>query len=875
MLRSIRYIHNREIDTCQLEELYKQRDKIKKQKEFDYEEYCILQDEINRILYIPEYITIVMEHQSHYRHLFYNGLKLNDKKYVRFSCSAGQARLSTVVFVEEETAEKLNKILDNGRDLNKPLVPSKFNAYKGLSGSATKIVSPPRFCVVPDYISKLKVQVNFVTETELQKDDEISVKEVELEFNRFDGQGLISPTQAEKWADELGLDYVPAQWCVRQNFLKGMLCVFDFHKFCETENNNNYIIKTINKQEDGSQKEVDLRNIDVIISESQMKLWDSWSSIEEYQDNCNKNKLNWGVSLHSPKKDHDLLNMNYQFLQTLNLSKKDIEDVCSQFVQWIEGVNSKDIYYTLLFLLGKENTDEKILNYMSYSKNFWVKSLIVNHELIKDKYIRDKIYDLVKQKIKNACLGEIFVDGNFQTIVSDPYAMMQHICGQELVTGILSSREYYSAYWNSKNVKVVDSMRAPLTFRSEHLKLHLVENEKLNEWFKYCYTGIIVNVHGHETLNWAGSDFDYDILATTSNKTIIDGVYEDELPVYYEPPKSKKEEITDEKLYKADLFAFGSAIGSITNKSTSGYALLPLFKNSSKEYKTIMDRLKMCTKLQSAQIDKAKIGRNVKGIPSIWINRSKPSENLSEDECIFLSSIMLNRHPYFFTYLYPKTKQQYKKHIENYNLKSKYLFGLTLDELLNKAKKSSSEREFAKEYRDTMPVIESDSVMNNLCKYIESIEFDIKNKLKAASQNTYELLLPSGIEEEQGVYDLIYKIIKKYKKTTSSKGRLGILQKEKEEDSLNIVVNHEEIMKKLYDACSNTDTLIYHLVKLFYVKHPSLNKDILWELYGENLFTNVLKNTQESIFFPMPKIDGEIEYLRGRYDLEEVKFELE
>src|SRR5690606_21763285 len=222
---------------------------------------------------------------------------------------------------------------------------------------------------------------------------------------------------------------------------------------------------------------------------------------------------------------------------------------------------------------------------------------------------------------------------------------------------------YYSAYWNSKGVKLVDSMRAPLTFRSEHVKLNLIQNEQTEKWYKYCTSGILVNAFGKETVNWAGSDFDYDILATTSNKAIINGVYEDELPVVYDPPKSTKKLVEPVDLYKADLFSFGSQIGSITNKSTSAFALLPKFKESSDEYKTLMNRLKMCTKLQSAQIDKAKIGREVKGIPKAWVEFNKIDEHDSIEvrkKKELLNNTLLDKHPYFFVYLYKDTKRKYK-----------------------------------------------------------------------------------------------------------------------------------------------------------------------------------------------------------------------
>ena len=76
-----------------------------------------------------------------------------------------------------------------------------------------------------------------------------------------------------------------------------------------------------------------------------------------------------------------------------------------------------------------------------------------------------------------------------------------------------------------------------------------------------------------------------------------------------------------------------------------------------------MNRIKMCTKLQSAQIDKAKIGREVKGIPNIWVEKQKINKDDSEEvkkHKKFLNSILLDKHPYFFIYLYKETYNKYK-----------------------------------------------------------------------------------------------------------------------------------------------------------------------------------------------------------------------
>ena len=124
-----------------------------------------------------------------------------------------------------------------------------------------------------------------------------------------------------------------------------------------------------------------------------------------------------------------MLKLNYQFIQTLNLGKEDVEKLAKQFVEWIVKVSYDDAYYMLLFLLGVNNDKEKINNFLSCSEAYWIKALIANNNVKNDKYIRTKIRELMKTKIENACKGDIYVDGNFQVIVSDPYGFMQHVCG--------------------------------------------------------------------------------------------------------------------------------------------------------------------------------------------------------------------------------------------------------------------------------------------------------------------------------------------------------------------------------------------------------------------------------------------------------------
>ncbi len=869
------------LDRNLLEIFYKGLNKIQKQENSKENQNKLknIKQRIIDMCFIPEYISIVVDDNKHYDELYENGVIVNGITYYRLSSSAGQGRKSTVVFCSNEILETLNEILDNGRDKTKKFSPSKFNAYKGTYGSATKVVTTPRFCVVPDYYSDLTFDVNWVTETEGEQDDKIELKEITRSYNRWDGMGLISPEMAEIWSRDLDLDYIPSEFCIRQSYIKGMCCVFPFHEYCEKKNNGNYRIKTIYKDKEGNSIEVDLRDIDIIISESQFKLWDSYISQSSYEENCKKHNLNWGVSLYTDKKLKDNIKMNYQFLQVQDIKKEDIPKLCEKFVNWIQGVNSENIWYTLLFLIGTDVTKDSLKRYFEEEGNYWIKALIVNHDLIHDKYIKQKIYNLIKKKIERGCIGNIILDGNNQTLVSDPYAMMQYLCGEENPQGLLKKNQYYANYWNERDVKKIIGMRPPLTYRSEVTELNLVNTEDQRYWYRYLYGGIIVNIHGHETDNWAGSDFDYDFLSTTSNEVMLKSRYENELPVVYEAPKPNKIVFTDKDLFEADKFTFGSIIGSITNKSTSGIALLKYLEEyygvDSREYKTVLNRIKMCTKLQSAQIDKAKIGKNVKGIPKIWIDRNYIENlNLPKSEEEFLKSIMLDRHPYFFIHLYSSTKNKYKKYMEEENLSSLHKFGIGIYDLLNKKELNENEKDYVKKFYQYMPVIDSNSTMNNICKYIEDVDYDIKNKIKDKDdKNIYLLLMKNKNIIENELFEDVLKKYKEFKKNirqlstvrTSNYDNKYDETKAQEVNSLKI-----EFRDKMSEICSNIYEVVDCLIYVCYKKYPSNNKDLLWNIYGDIILENLINENQGSIMFPFPNEDGNIEYLNKNFKLEEI-----
>ena len=62
-------------------------------------------------------------------------------------------------------------------------------------------------------------------------------------------------------------------------------------------------------------------------------------------------------------------------------------------------------------------------------------------------------------------------------------------------------------------------------------------------------------------MRWAGSDYDFDIIATTNCDEFINGKYPNQRVVTYSAKKPHKKLFTEEDLFYTDTFSFGTQIG--------------------------------------------------------------------------------------------------------------------------------------------------------------------------------------------------------------------------------------------------------------------------------------------------------------------------
>lgn len=487
MLRSLRGLTGHSCDPLEVSLLYSAKKRARKAglPTLDIER------RIDELLYVSAIVSIEVEDISHYRHLGVHGFTLNGVKYKRLLCGAGNARRNVSLWIDESYERPLKDILNNGRaDID--IVPAKYSAYFALASSAGLPVSEPYFCVVKDYENTRTEQVDFITEVD-GGDDIVEGTSKEIKFTPWDGQGIISPRLAVKWAEELGLDYVPSTFIVRSNFIKGMLAVIDFHAYSD-DIGEHFIV-------DAWGNRVNIRDMDVILTQSQFKLWNAYESLSAYVSNCRANSLGWSVTRYSPKQDADYTFLNYQFVQALCLTDEQLEALCAPTVEYLRKVSKDDFAYSLLYLTGGRESD----NPLEDTRDALTRSLMLKPELLSDPYVKKSLLRSINKKIKESYIGNLAVRGHYTMMVSDPYAFMEYIFGLE-PRGLLARDEHFSSYWSDLGESHITAMRAPLTWRSEVVTANLKTTPQTSRWYAYLTSCIIYNIHGVDCLLHGGSD---------------------------------------------------------------------------------------------------------------------------------------------------------------------------------------------------------------------------------------------------------------------------------------------------------------------------------------------------------------------------------
>ena len=459
-----------------------------------------LYKELYRLQFREDYVCVVMKNNSHYKRAN-EGFRINGISYKRLLCTTGGVKTSTVVYVSDKIHQELKKRLSNNHNINIPLVPAKYSAYEALAASGSNVVSwpmsgdskiPGGTIVVKDVMTKFLADVIDVDDSNYPNEPMVELKcNQEFENNASDGCGIMTIELAKRWNGELCGNYdKPLCGCnLRNAFTKGMVFPFDIIKFAEEingasdEHPDKYLIEDVW----GTKR--DIRDAHLILTESQLKLWNCYDSWEDYYNSCIENKYTFRVAKTASDYDDmdEVRQLNYQFIAPLRLTQEDVKELIKPTVDEISDILGGDYRKTLVYLCGSKLNDDNIMNADIISR-----AIMANPTLIGDDYVLNRVHRMIKRRITDAKIGVLDVRGNFQILSGDLYALAQSMFGMK-VTGLLKSGEIYSKFWLNRGVDEVLCYRAPMSNEHSIVRQHICTNEDAKSWFKYMESIAIVN----------------------------------------------------------------------------------------------------------------------------------------------------------------------------------------------------------------------------------------------------------------------------------------------------------------------------------------------------------------------------------------------
>lgn len=555
-----------------------------------------------------DYVSLIIDKQKDYDRAN-EGFKINGISYKRLLCTTNGVKTSTVVYASEQPVndngimttmvKALKRRIENGRNINIPIVPAKLSAYEALCASNSIPVSWPKgIIVVKDCIINFKSDIINITDKDGCKDPVVEFLEnQDVSNNCSDGCSMMLPSLARRWNRELTGDYEhEIGGCnLRCSWTKGMTFPFDYIRFAEEvvgaseENPEKYLIEDVW----GTKR--DVRDSELIITESQLKLTKSYSSWEDYYNNCVNNGYTIRIAKTAPHEVDNIRQLNYQFIQSLPMSDDDIEELIYPTISEIKNIVGMDVDKTIAYLCGSGFDSDSI----EYADTI-AKVLMIEPKMISDAYIQSKIKKMIERRIRDAKIGVLDVHGNFQIISGDLYALCESMFGMK-PNGMLKAGELYSKYWKDCGVKKVLCARAPMSNIHSLMSQNICYDDKVADWYKYMPTVVVVN--GYDTMPAAlnGFDQDGDLLFTTDNEPMLRN--QSNIPALFCPQKNANKIIAFENdVIKANKAGFGSKIGSITNRITAMTSLMANYEPGSKEYETLRYRTQCGQKLQQEEI---------------------------------------------------------------------------------------------------------------------------------------------------------------------------------------------------------------------------------------------------------------------------------
>lgn len=611
--------------------------------EDQFRNISIFESDLNRcfgctdMTHSDDIISVVTYYTEIFESIMMNGFDYLGKHFVFFTAGAGQTRCKKSTFVNEELLNKNFNRLFCGlsrEDINKlgGMNTNKYLAYTSLCQTNSEIwkgFNIDRAIVVPDIEYDISDQEVRYIYTESPEDKQLleelqnSVKDYtnklkqikEDKKNRPKGTRRSSEEimiekryRAEKnkliedikilkskyhrsqvkrmpvtipFTDGFGISLKKMESSmIRLPFVKGLIAYCPRRAFIDWCSEHNISVKKIT---DIYGKSYSINEIDYIFTESQFKMHKYYQNVLDEEGNIIK--TGWEVYQENFKKygcDACRCNVergvklnsktNYQILQTLTTEMTD-EDILKLAAYDINNLNG--IGRNVQCMLNVLDANEKRNNNM----NWLQKSLILYPEMLKDFYVKTLLKNTKDSMIKKFRSGKFNINGAYTFAIPDTLACLQWWFTDMDKTqiekfGFVTEGHVSCNLFDNK--EELDCLRSPHLDHAHCIRKNQI-NDSTKKWVKSA--GIYIGMKDimSKLLMY---DNDGDKLLVHNNKTIIKCAkqYQQKhgmIPNYYDMPKASPELLTNKSLFDGIVMAYHHGnIGTPSNEITKVWTTL-------------------------------------------------------------------------------------------------------------------------------------------------------------------------------------------------------------------------------------------------------------------------------------------------------------
>lgn len=810
--------------------------------------------QLDEYLFQKDYICVVIDSVKDYRKMYKDGFRINDTVYRRLLGTTGGVKSNTIIFVNERLLPELNRRIDNGRNLSKAFTPAKLEAYRSLvCSSSTPVSMPQGIVVVHDCITHFKSDVIELDDSHGGQPRMKYIEDKDIELNDSDGYGLAMPELMERWGRDIGADYLLPGCVLRNAFCKGAIFPVDFRKFAREHQVSEVIDVWGNTH--------NIQNIELVLTESMLKLWDSYDSMEDYLENCRKNHYSFAITKASGEKLENLRTMNYQFLQSYHFTDDEIDELIQPTVDEINDILSEDYRKTILYTKGTGLNEKNV----RHSDGSFATALMIEPEMINDSYVRDRLYRMIQKRIDQAKVGVLNVPANYSLISGDPYSLCQSMFRLE-ITGLLKAGQVYSRYWTEHGVDQIVSFRAPMTSHNNIRVLQVVHSEEMDEFYQYMTTPTIFNSWDTCADAMNGMDKDGDCVINSAFPLLIKEARP--LPaVRCVQRKAPKCVPAEDDLMLSNINSFGNAVGEVTNRITAMFEVQARFPENSREYRILEYRIKCGQLYQQNSIDKTK-GIEARPMPEAWYHPPRHMASAKDFQNLKLAA---DKKPYFMQYIYPAEKARLKAYIKKNEEKCIMRFRKNIDELMSQDERTEEEENFIRYFHDKMPMGTAPCTMNKICRKIESLFDDYQ--ISKAPHFDYSILKSEAAYSTR-LFQKIKKIYEQYQRETAGFMQYAKSERLKpEECRMQKYIFKENFKRQCLSECPNEDILCNIVLDLCYSKSRA-SKQFAWDICGDQFIRNLLKRSRYKISYPEADESGDILFNGERFKMKTITLDM-